>query len=200
MLHGVIFLPDHFNARVARVRGVAGWFDEGRGSDIAVATEDDSNAPHTATREVVSRVTISKLASCRAALLQSVAVSDPVECINLGHFAALASLFQGCGGLFEAGVAGALNCVAILMNLEERRAHGFVTSFEHVCLSMVEKKIKSTAGSFPHNSDSSLTEVLGARHFGCEQAAIQMRLQARLSSAKGALLPRFGQTHRAPHS
>jgi len=64
----------------------------------------------------------------------------------------------------------------------------------------MKKKIKSTAGGFSDNSYSSLTKVLGARHFGGEQASIQVRLQARLSSAKGAFLPRFGQAHRAPHS
>jgi hypothetical protein len=69
------------------------------------------------------------------------------------------------------------------MDLEERQTRGLVASFEHVSLSVVEKKVKSTAGGFSHNSYSSLTKVLGAGHFGGEQAPLQMRLQARLSSA-----------------
>jgi hypothetical protein len=86
------------------------------------------------------------------------------------------------------------------MDLEERQTCGLVASFEHVSLSVVKKKVQCTAGSFSHNSYSGLTKVLGASHFGGEQAPIQMRLQARLSGAKGAFLPRFRQAHRAPHS
>ena len=65
---------------------------------------------------------------------------------------------------------------------------------------MVEKKLKSTAGSFPHNSHRGLTQVLGARHFCGEQAAIQMRLLAWFPGAQRAFLPWFGQTHGATHS
>ena len=124
---------------------------------------------------------------------------DPVGRIDLGHFAALSGLFQRCRSFFQAAIAAALNCVSVLMDLEKRQTRGLVASFEHVSLSVVEKKVKSTAGSFPYNSYSGLTKVLGAGHFGGEQASIQMRLQARLPSTKGAFLPRFRQAHRAPH-
>jgi hypothetical protein len=52
---------------------------------------------------------------------------------------------------------------------------------------VVEKKVKSTAGGFSHDAHSGLPKVLRAGHFGGEQASIQMRLQARLSSAKDSL-------------
>jgi len=148
----------------------------------------------------VSQVIVPKLARRRAALIQSVTMLDLVGRIDLGDLAALPRIFQGCRSLFQAAIAVALNGVAILVDLEKRQVREFVPSFEHVSLSVVEKKIKSTAGSFPHNSHSGLTKVLGARHFGGEQAALQMRLLARLSSAKRAPLSGFGQTHGATHS
>jgi hypothetical protein len=86
------------------------------------------------------------------------------------------------------------------MDLEEGQAHGLVPSLWHVSLSVVEKKAKGTAGSFPHNSQSGLTKILGVRHSGGEQAPVQMRLQARLPSAKHAFLPRFSSAQRATHS
>lgn len=147
-----------------------------------------------------SRVIVSKLARCCAALLQSVSVCDPVGRIDLGDLTALPRLFQRRRSLLQAAIAVAFNCVSVLMDLEEGQTRGLVVSFEHVSLSVVEKKVKSTAGGFPHDADSGLPKVLGAGHFGGEQASIQMRLQARLSSAKGAFLPRFRQAHRAPHS
>jgi len=64
-------------------------------------------------------------------------------------------------------------------------------SFKHVSLSVVEKKIKSTASGFPNHSHGGLTKVLGARHFGSEQAAIKVRLQARLSGAERTFFPRL---------
>lgn len=54
---------------------------------------------------------------------------------------------------------------------------------------MMEKKVKGTAGSVPHNSDGGLTKIFGAGHLDGEQAPVQMRLQARLPSAERAFLP-----------
>ena len=65
---------------------------------------------------------VAELACRRAALLQSVAVRDPVGGVDLGHFPALSRLVQRLRSLSQGAIAVALNGVAILMNLEKRQA------------------------------------------------------------------------------
>ena len=65
---------------------------------------------------------VAELACRRAALLQGVAMSDPIGGVDLGHFAALSRLVQRRGSLSQRTIAVALNGVAILMDLEERQA------------------------------------------------------------------------------
>jgi hypothetical protein len=65
---------------------------------------------------------------------------------------------------------------------------------------VVKKKIESTVGRFSHNSNGSLTKVLGARYFSGEQSTVEMRFHARLSRAQPAIFPRQGQANGTTHS
>jgi hypothetical protein len=87
-----------------------------------------------------------------AAFVRGIAPDDPVESVDRSHFASLGSLCQRRRGLLQSGIADAIDCAAILVDLKEHRILKTILFWKHVSLLVLEQDAKAAAGQSPQKS------------------------------------------------
>jgi hypothetical protein len=80
-----------------------------------------------------------------ATFLDSIAPNDLIKSVDRGYFATLRSLIQRSRGLLKAGIADAIDCAAILVDLKEHHILRGILFGKHCLLLVVKQDAEPTA-------------------------------------------------------